>query len=128
MRLRTEIIALRDLVPGATVGYDRTFHAEHPMRLATVPMGYGDGLMRHLSNRGAMLVGGVRCPIVGRISMDLTTIDVTAVGGAEVGDEAVVLGAQGDAIIDAEEIADAAGTIPYEILTNVSRRVPRVYL
>jgi alanine racemase len=60
--------------------------------------------------------------------MDLTTIDVTAVGGAEVGDEAVVLGAQGDAIIDAEEIADAAGTIPYEILTNVSRRVPRVYL
>ncbi len=128
MRLRTEIIALRDLAPGASVGYDRTFRAEGPMRVATVPMGYGDGLMRHLSNRGAMLVGGLRCPIVGRVSMDLTTIDVSAHPGARVGDEVVVLGAQGEATLDAEEIADAAGTIPYEILTNVSRRVPRVYI
>ncbi len=128
MRLRTEIIALRDLAPGATVGYDRTFVAERAMRIATLPIGYGDGLMRHLSNRGAMLVGGVRCPIVGRVSMDLTTIDVSAVESAHVGDEVVVLGAQGDDVIDAEEIARAAGTIPYEILTNVSRRVPRVYL
>jgi alanine racemase len=98
------------------------------MRTATVPMGYGDGLMRHLSNQGAMLVGGVRCPIVGRVSMDLTTIDVSALEGARVGDEVVVLGSQGDERMDAEEIAEAAGTIPYEILTNVSRRVPRVYL
>jgi len=127
MRLRTEIIALRDLAPGATVGYDRTFRVDRPMRVATVPMGYGDGLMRQLSGTGSMLVGGVRCPIIGRVSMDLTTLDVTALADVAVGDEAVILGAQLDAAIDAEEVAAAAGTIAYEILTNVSRRVPRVY-
>jgi alanine racemase len=74
-----------------------------------------------------MLVGGVRCPIVGRVSMDLTTLDISGVEGALVGDEAVVLGTQGDASIDAVEVAEAAQTIAYEILTNVSRRVPRVY-
>jgi alanine racemase len=127
MRLRTEVIAIRDLAKGATVGYDRTYCAPRSMRLATVPMGYGDGLMRQLGGRGAMLVGGVRCPIVGRVSMDLTTLDISGVEGALVGDEAVVLGTQGDASIDAVEVAEAAQTIAYEILTNVSRRVPRVY-
>ncbi|RLB48953.1 MAG: alanine racemase, partial [Deltaproteobacteria bacterium] len=128
MRWRTEIIALRDLAAGATVGYDRTFRVTGPLRLATVPVGYGDGLIRRLGNRGSMLVAGVRCPIVGRVSMDLTTLDVTAVPGAQLGDEAVILGAQGAEAIDAEEVAAAADTISYEVLTNVSRRVPRLYL
>ncbi len=127
MRLRTEVIALRDLAPGDSVGYGRTFRAPAPMRLATVPMGYGDGLMRFVSNRGAMLVGGVRCPIVGNVSMDLTTLDVTAVPDVAVGSEVVVLGEQDGGRIGAEDVAEWAGTIPYEVLTNVSRRVPRFY-
>jgi alanine racemase len=127
MRLRTEVIALRDLAPGDSVGYGRTFRAPVAMRLATVPMGYGDGLMRLVSNRGAMLVGGGRCAIVGNVSMDLTTLDVTGVPDAAVGTEVVVLGEQGGERIGAEDVAEWAGTIPYEVLTNVSRRVPRFY-
>jgi alanine racemase len=127
MRLRTEVIASRALPAGAPVGYGGTFRASRPTRIATVPVGYGDGLLRALSNRGEMLVHGVRVPIVGNVSMDLTTLDVTDVPGVTVGDEVVLLGAQGEAVIGAEDLARAAGTIPYEVLTNVSRRVPRFY-
>ncbi|MFW6051511.1 MAG: alanine racemase [Myxococcota bacterium] len=127
MRLRTEVIALRDLPPGAQIGYNGTFRVARPTRLATLPVGYGDGLFRGLSNRGAVLVRGRRCPIVGAVSMDLTTVDVTDAPGAAVGDEVVLLGAQGTQQITAGEIAGWAGTIPYEVLTNVSRRVPRFY-
>ncbi len=127
MRLRTEIIALRELPVGAPVGYGGTFRAPRPTRIATVPVGYGDGLLRAVSNRGAMLVHGARVPIVGNVSMDLTTLDVTDIAGVSVGDEVVLLGTQGEAVIGAEDIARDAGTIPYEVLTNVSRRVPRFY-
>jgi alanine racemase len=132
LRLRTEIIALRDLEAGDPVGYDRTYRCTRPTRIATVPLGYGDGLPRELSNRGVMLVRGVRCPIVGRVSMDLTTLDVTDVGGVSIGDEVVVLGEQrtadgSRARIDADEVARTAGTIAYDVLTSVSRRVPRSY-
>jgi len=127
MSLRSEIIALRDLVPGDTVGYGRTFATGRACRLATVPVGYGDGLMRSVSNRGAVLVRGRRCPVVGRVSMDLTAVDVTEVPEVAVADEVVLLGEQGQERIDADEVARAAGTIAYEVLTNVSRRVPRFY-
>jgi len=127
MRLRTEIIALRDLLVGESVGYDSTFTAPRPLRVATVPVGYGDGLMRRTSNRGAMLVGGRPCPVVGNVSMDLTTLDVSTVPEAALGDEVVVLGGQGPSRIGAEALAVDAGTIPYEVLTAVSRRVPRFY-
>jgi len=127
LSLRTRVIALRDLVRGETVGYGGTFRASGPTRVATVPMGYGDGLMRSLSNRGQMLVRGQRCPIVGNVSMDLTCLDVSHVADCGVGDEVVVLGRQGDGEIRAEEVAGWAGTIGYEVLTNISRRVPRVY-
>ncbi len=133
MRLRSEIIHLRDLPVGATVGYGGTFRACRPTRVATVPVGYGDGLLRASSNRDPdappvhVLVRGHRCPIAGAVSMDLTTVDVTDVPSVERGDEVVVLGAQGEAFIGADELARAAGTIPYEVLTNVSRRVPRFF-
>lgn len=131
LRLRTEIIALRELEEGDTVGYDRTFRCPRRARIATVPMGYGDGLLRELSNRGAMLVRGTRCPIVGRVSMDLTMLDVTDVTDAAIGDEVVVLGTsrhgEREAHIDADEIARIAGTIAYDVMTSVSRRVPRSY-
>jgi alanine racemase len=128
MSVRSEILALRELPAGSPVGYDQTYRTARPSRIATVPIGYGDGLLRAASNRGAMLVGGRRCPIVGRISMDLTTLDVTDLPACAVGDEVIVLGRQGEAQISAEDLAQACDTIAYEVLTNISPRVPRIYL
>lgn len=131
MRVQSQIIALRELAPGESVGYGSTWTARRPSRIATVPMGYADGLDRALSNRGAMLVRGRRAPIAGVVSMDMTMLDVTDVDGARPGDEAVVLGAQkgplGEDEISAHELARTLGTIPWEVLTSVSRRVPRFY-
>jgi alanine racemase len=127
MRLRSEVLALRDLPAGSPIGYDQTYRTARPARIATVPIGYGDGLMRAASNRGAMLVCGVPCPIVGRISMDLTTLDVTAAPACALGDEVVVIGRQGGAEITAARLASACDTIAYEVLTNISPRVPRTY-
>ncbi len=131
MRVRTEIVSIRAVEAGAPVGYGATWRASGPARIATVPMGYADGLSRHLGNRGHVLVRGKRAPIVGAVSMDMAMIDVTAVDGAAEGDEVVVLGAQegplGRDAIGADEIAAHAGTIPWEVLTSISRRVPRFY-
>lgn len=131
MQISTQIIALRELQPGQPVGYGATWSAPRTTRIATVPMGYADGLSRGLSNRGHLLVRGRRAPIVGVVSMDMTMIDVTDVEGVRLGDECVVLGEQkgplGDDRITATEIASHLGTIPWEVLTSVSRRVPRFY-
>lgn len=128
MRWRTEVLRLRMLQPGESAGYGRSFRATRETRLATIPLGYGDGLLRSASNRGHVLIHGVRCPIVGNIAMDLTTVDVSDVPEVDIGDEALLLGEQNGAVLDACDLAEAAGTIPYEVLTNVSRRVPRIYL
>lgn len=131
MRIRTEVVALREIPAGQAVGYGATWRAPRPSRIATVPMGYADGLARGLSNQGQMLIRGRRVPIVGVISMDMTMIDVTDVPGASLRDECVVLGSQrgphGEDAITAEEVATHLGTIPWEVLTAVSRRVPRFY-
>jgi alanine racemase len=131
MRVRTEVVALRDVEQGAPVGYGATWRAPRPSRIATLPMGYADGLSRRLGGSGHVLVRGRRAPIVGAVSMDMTMVDVTDVPGASVRDEAVVLGAQegplGRDAVGADEIAAHADTIPWEVLTSVSRRVPRFY-
>ncbi|HEX3775095.1 MAG TPA: alanine racemase [Polyangiaceae bacterium] len=131
MRVRSEIVALRELPEGAPVGYGATFRTTRPSRIATVPVGYADGFSRALSNRGALLVRGKRAPVVGAVSMDMTMLDVTEIADVRVGDECVVLGAQkgtlGQDQISAEEIASTLGTIPWEVLTDISRRVPRFY-
>jgi alanine racemase len=131
MRVRSEIAALRDLPAGAPVGYGRTFVTTRPSRIATVPVGYADGFCRGLSNRGSLLVRGKRAPVVGTVSMDMTMLDVTEIADVRVGDECVVLGSQkgplGQDEITAAEIARTLGTIPWEILTDISRRVPRFY-
>jgi alanine racemase len=131
MRVRTEVVALRDVDEGSPVGYGGTWKAPRRSRIATLPMGYADGLSRRLGNRGHVLVRGARAPIVGAVSMDMTMVDVTGVPGASVRDEVVVLGAQegplGRAFIGADEIAGHADTIAWEVLTSVSRRVPRFY-
>jgi alanine racemase len=131
MRVRSEVVAVRELLRGQSVGYGATWTATRKSRIATVPMGYADGLSRALSNRGHLLVRGGRAPIVGVVSMDMTMVDVTDIPGARVGDECVILGTQkgpaGTSSITADEIAEQLGTIPWEVLTAISRRVPRFY-
>ncbi|HEX9986039.1 MAG TPA: alanine racemase [Thermoanaerobaculia bacterium] len=123
MRWRTAIVRLKDLPAGHSVGYGATFHTTRPSRIATLPVGYADGYNRLFSNRGEVLVRGKRVPVVGRVSMDLVTIDVTDVE-AEVGHEVVLLGDG----ITVEELATKLDTISWEVLCGVSARVPRVYV
>lgn len=131
MSVLSEIVALRELPEGASIGYGHTWTATRPSRIATVPIGYADGYSRALSNRGEMLVGGKRVPVVGNVSMDLTMIDVTELPQVSVRDEVVVLGEQrgrfGADVVSADELAERSGTISWETLTSVSRRVPRFY-
>lgn len=123
---KTRVASLRTIAKGETAGYCATFRAERTTRLALLPVGYADGLNRLLSNRGAVLVRGHRASIAGRVSMDLTIVDVTDVPGVAIGDEVVLIGEQGAETITAYEQADLVGTIPYEILCNINARVPRM--
>ncbi|CAB4244564.1 Alanine racemase [Methylacidimicrobium sp. AP8] len=124
---KTRITLLRQLPAGRTVSYGATYVLRKAQTVATLAIGYGDGYSRSLSNRAQVLVRGSRCRIRGRVTMDQTIVDVSGVPGCKVGDEAVVLGSQGDQAIYAEELAKMAGTIGYEILTSVGARVPRIY-
>jgi alanine racemase len=118
---------LRDAEEGSTVGYGSTYAASGPQRWATVGIGYGDGLPRLLSNQGSALVRNRRVPIIGRISMDATVLDVTEVEGVEVGDVVTFFGRDGEEEIPLEEVAGLARTINYEILTNLTPRLPRIW-
>ena len=125
---KTRIIDIREVGTGQRVGYNGAYVTISPARIATLAVGYGDGLNRQLSSRGNVLVRGELVPIVGKISMDVTTIDVTGVPGAQIGDEAVLLGQQGERTLTAWDIARMIDTIPYEVLCNISKRVPRRYM
>ncbi|HEX7420535.1 MAG TPA: alanine racemase [Thermoanaerobaculia bacterium] len=127
MRWRTEIMRLKMLPSGHAVGYGMTFHTNRSSRIATLPVGYADGYNRLMSNRGEVILRGRRAPVVGRVSMDLVTIDVTDVPDAALGDEVILLGTQARETISAEEIAAKIGTISWEVFCSVSARVPRVY-
>jgi alanine racemase len=128
MTLKTRIARLRVLPAGASIGYGRTYVTPAQTPIALVPVGYGDGYPRLCSNRGAMLVRGRRAPIVGRVSMDQTSLDVNGTDNVTQDDEVVVFGRQGEAEITADEVATWAETINYEIVTRLAARVPRVYL
>jgi alanine racemase len=128
LTLESRVVRMRELPVGATVGYGRTFRCDRPTRMALLPIGYGDGLSRALSNAGEVLVAGRRCPIIGRVNMDLTCVDVTDVPAAREGSAAVVIGRQGEETIGAQDVADRLGTIPYEVLCAIGPRVPRVYV
>ncbi len=127
MSLRSSISYLKEVPAGTTIGYGATFVAERSSKIATIPIGYHDGLPRSLSNKGSMLVNGILCPIVGRVSMDWTTIDVTGVENVSVGSEVILIGVQGDQRITAEEMAEWAETISYEVTCGIAGRVPRIY-
>jgi len=125
LQWKTRVVSLREIPPGATVGYDAIFTAQRPTKLALLPVGYADGVNRLLSNRGEVLVRGKKAPMVGRISMDHTTVDVTDVPGVEVGDEVVLIGTQSEVKVTAADVAKLTGTIPYEVLCGIAARVPR---
>ncbi|MFQ5612527.1 MAG: alanine racemase [Anaerolineae bacterium] len=128
MTLKTRIARLRILPAGASIGYGRTYVTPAPTPIALAPIGYGDGYPRLCSNRGAMLVRGQRAPVVGRVSMDQTSLDVSDIDQVTQDDEVVVFGRQGEAEITADEVAMWAETINYEIVTRLAARVPRIYL
>lgn len=127
MQVTTRVLFVKDLPAGASVSYGRRFVTQRPSRIATLPVGYADGYPRALGNRASVLLQGRRCPVVGTVCMDLCMVDVTDLAEpVEPGDEVVLLGRQGEAEMRAEELAELAGTIPYEILCGFSERVPRV--
>jgi alanine racemase len=125
---KTRIVFLKKARPGIAVSYGSTFRTKRTSWLATLPVGYADGYRRSFSNRGQVLVKGRRCPVVGRVTMDQTVVDVTDVPHVEVGEEVVLLGEQAGNRVLAEDMARWADTIPYEILCGISGRVPRVTL
>jgi alanine racemase len=127
MSLTSQVVAVKGIRVGETVGYGGRFTAARPVTLAVIPAGYADGLDRRLEDHGFVLIRGQRAKIVGAVSMDMLTADVTDIDGVGPGDEVVFLGSQGDKSIDAREMASWIGTIPYEILCRLGSRVERKY-
>jgi alanine racemase len=125
---KTRIMEVKRVGAGQALGYNGTFVTSKPSIIAALPVGYADGLNRLLSNKGRVMVRGTYAPIVGRVSMDITLADVTGIAGVSVGDEVILIGQSDRLRIDAWEHSYHCGTIPYEILCNISRRVPRVHL
>lgn len=124
---RTRITFLKEVAAGVGLSYGHVFRTQRPSLIATVPVGYADGLNRNLSNRLDLLVHGMRCPQVGRITMDMSLIDVTALRGqVQLGDEVVIIGRERTEEVTADELAEKLGTINYEVVTAISHRVPRV--
>ncbi|OGP13512.1 MAG: alanine racemase [Deltaproteobacteria bacterium RIFCSPLOWO2_02_FULL_50_16] len=127
MTWKTKVINVKEVPAGTVVSYNATFKTRRPSRIAVLPVGYADGYPRRLSNRAHVLIRGRKAPVVGIVCMDLTMVDVTEIGSVSIGDEVVLLGGQGSETLLAEEMAQWADTIPYEILTGVALRVPRIY-
>lgn len=125
---KTRVISVRDVGAGRAIGYNATYVTPTPAKLAVLPVGYADGLNRQLSSRGRVLIRGQYASMLGIVSMDLTIVDVSGIAGVEIGDEAVILGASGSVSINAWEHARMCSTIPYEVLCNISKRVPRRYV
>lgn len=124
----SRITLVRDVPGGHGVSYGRTFITPHPMRVATVAVGYADGLPRAISNKGAaFLVQGKRCPLLGRVTMDQTMLDVSALENVQPGELVTLIGRDGDVVVTVAEMADRAGTIPWEILTGLQLRVQKIY-
>jgi alanine racemase len=125
---KAKIIAVKDVPPGARIGYGGSYVAGNPMRIAVLAAGYADGVPHRLSNQGQVIAGGRLANILGAVSMDLTTIDITHSPQLQPGDEAILLGTDGDVSINAQQIADTVGTIAYTVLCGISSRVKRFYV
>ncbi len=128
MTVKTRIIDIRDVPEGTPISYGRTFVTKRRSRIGVLAMGYADGFNRLFSNNAHVIVKGSRAPVVGRVCMDLTMIDLTGAGDVERNDEAIIIGKQGDHVITAADMAEKAGTIVYEILTSIGNRAKRAYV
>ena len=128
MKWTTRVVRVQSVPAGTGVSYGHTFVTQRASRLGTLPVGYADGLDRGLSNLGEVLVRGQRAPMVGRVCMGLCVIDLTDVPQAQVGDEAVLIGDQGQDLLTADDMAARCGRIPYELLCGIGQQVPRRYL
>ncbi len=128
MKVKTKILCIRKVSSGTPISYGRTFITKRPSRIGVLPLGYADGYSRFFSNNADVLVKGKRVPVVGRICMDLTMIDLTDVKGVKENDEIVIMGKQGKESITAQELAYKANTIPYEILTSLGNKSKRIYV
>lgn len=126
LRLATRVMAMHEIAAGATVSYGGVWRAGRPSRIATLPLGYADGYPRHV-REAAVLLRGRRAPVVGNVCMDMLMVDVTDVPGAGLGDDVTLIGADGSDRITVDDLAGWAGTINYEILCGISKRVPRLY-
>lgn len=127
LSLHSHIIFVKQLHPGQTVSYGATFTAEREMRIATVPVGYGDGYPRALSNKGCVLIRGKRAPILGRVCMDQFMVDVTQIPEAAEGDHVTLLGRDGEQVLSGEELGEVSGRFNYELVCDLGKRIPRVY-
>ena len=128
LTFKSRVVYLKDVPTNTPLGYGAAFHTRRTSRIATVPVGYADGLNRSLSNRGRAIVRDRYARIVGNVSMDLTLLDVTDIPGVDIGDEVILLGKSEHCSITALEIAQQLGTVPYEVLCSVGKRVPRIYI
>lgn len=128
MEIKSVVAHIKEIEPGTTVSYGRTFTADRKLKIATVPIGYADGYIRNLANDAYMIVGGKKAKVVGRICMDQCMIDVTGIDNIKVGDVVTVIGKTGDVEISTDDVASWTGTINYEVVCLVGKRVPRVYI
>ena len=127
MTWKSVVSMVKNVHPGETIGYGRTFTVEKEMKVATVTTGYADGLNRLLSNKGFVMINGSKAPIVGRICMDQTLVDVTGIPDVKMGTEVVIIGESGDLTYTADDMAQDLGTIGYEVICNITKRVQRYY-
>jgi alanine racemase len=127
LSMHSALAVVRAVEAGTPIGYGASYHAPKGTRIGVVPLGYADGIPRLLSNRGAFLINGSRCPIVGRVCMNMTMVDLAAAPDAKPGDEVTLIGAQGDAAVTADEWGDWAETINYEVVSRLPAELPRVY-
>jgi alanine racemase len=128
LTFKSRIVYMKDVPSGTPLGYGAGFHTRRASRIATVPVGYADGLSHALSNRGYAIVRGRRARIVGSISMDLSLLDVSDIPGTTIGDEVMLIGRSDAGSITAVEIAQLLDTVPYEVLCSIGKRVPRIYV
>jgi alanine racemase len=126
LSLKSQVVYFKVVKKGAGVSYDHSWHAPYDTRVITIPIGYGDGYLRSLSNRGFALIRGRRCPIVGKVCMDQMMVDISPTGEAYNGDEVVLIGQQGNSAVTVEDLATAIDTTPHEILVSLNQRIPRI--
>lgn len=127
LTFKTKIAQVKDINKGEFVGYSLTFKAKKDMKIATIAVGYSDGYGRNLSNKGEVIVNGVKCPVIGRVCMNLAIINVDKVKNIEIGDEVILIGKYGNVEVSAIDLAKKINTIPYEIVSRIPGEIPRMY-